>query len=73
MPLRVAPPLVFLLGTPVAIGPASHFGARMQNTLDLELIAQRVLKLAEIATLEHLQLLLQSQAQSLLQAESEVK
>ncbi|HVT80261.1 MAG TPA: hypothetical protein VHM90_06345 [Phycisphaerae bacterium] len=44
----------------------------MQTTLDLELIAQRVLKLAEIATLEHLELLLQSQAHSLLETESEV-
>ena len=32
------------------------------NTVDLELIAQRVLKLAEIATLEHLQGLMESQA-----------
>jgi hypothetical protein len=39
-------------------------------TLDLELIAQRVLKLAEIATLEHLELLLQSQAKSLLTVEA---
>ena len=35
-------------------------------TIDLELIAQRVLKLAEIATLEHLQGLLDSQAEGLL-------
>ncbi len=35
-------------------------------TIDLELIAQRVLKLAEIATLEHLQGLLESQAEGLL-------
>jgi hypothetical protein len=33
---------------------------------DLELIAQRVLKLAEIATLEHLQGLLDSQAEGVL-------
>jgi hypothetical protein len=36
------------------------------ETLDLELIAQRILKLAEIATLEHLESLLQSQAQGML-------
>lgn len=35
-------------------------------TMDLELIAQRVLKLAEIATFEHLQGLLDSQAQGVL-------
>ena len=34
--------------------------------LDLDLIAQRVLKLAEIATLEHLEALLNSQADGLL-------
>lgn len=45
------------------------FGARMavvDCTLDLELIAQRVLKLAEIATLEHLQGLMDSQAEGVL-------
>jgi hypothetical protein len=42
------------------------------QSVDLELIAQRVLKLAEIATLEHLEMLLQSQAQMLaIQAEEE--
>jgi hypothetical protein len=41
-------------------------------TMDLELISQRVLKLAEIATLEHLQGLLDSQAEGVLaMAESE--
>ena len=34
--------------------------------IDLELIAQRVLKLAEIATLDHLQALQNSQADALL-------
>jgi hypothetical protein len=34
--------------------------------LDLELIAQRILKLAEIAMLEHLEQLMESQAQGLL-------
>ena len=38
----------------------------MDCTADLELIAQRVLKLAEIATLEHLQGLLDSQAEGVL-------
>ena len=41
-------------------------------TMDLELIAQRVLKLAEIATLEHLRGLLDSQAEGVvLMAEGE--
>ncbi len=44
----------------------------MQKPLDLELIAQRVLKLAEIATLEHLEMLLQSQAHALLEIDGEV-
>jgi hypothetical protein len=35
-------------------------------TVDLELVAQRILKLAEIATLEHLEALLRSQAQGIL-------
>ena len=38
------------------------FGTRNQEPLDLELITQRVLKIAEIATLEHLESLLRSQA-----------
>jgi hypothetical protein len=42
-------------------------------TPDLELIAQRVLKLAEIATLEHLQQLLASQAQGLLDRQPEME
>lgn len=36
------------------------------SSLDLDLIAQRILTLAEVATLEHLQLLLNSQAASML-------
>jgi hypothetical protein len=36
-------------------------------TVDLDLIAQRVLKLAEIATLDHLEALLESQAEGLLE------
>jgi hypothetical protein len=46
-------------------GRIPAYGARMvaaNGMMDLELIAQRVLKLAEIATLEHLQGLLDSQA-----------
>ena len=35
--------------------------------IDLELIAQRIVKLAEIATLEHLEALLQSQARDMLE------
>ena len=38
-----------------------------ERPLDLELIAQRILKLAEIATLEHLEQLMQSQAQAVLE------
>ena len=34
----------------------------VEPTPDLELIAQRILKLSEIATLEHLQQLMDSQA-----------
>ncbi len=37
------------------------------NDLDLELIAQRILKLAEIATLEHLEQISQSQAARVLE------
>jgi hypothetical protein len=43
--------------------PASQDSSR---PIDLELIAQRILKLAEIATLEHLELLLESQAGGIL-------
>jgi len=40
--------------------------AARETPYDLELIAQRILKLAEIATLEHLEQLLDSQAQGIL-------
>jgi len=36
------------------------------DALDLDLIAQRLLRLAEIATLEHLELLMNSQAHNML-------
>ena len=36
-------------------------------SLDMELIAQRILKLAEISTLEHLEALARSQADQLLE------
>jgi hypothetical protein len=38
----------------------------VNGQLDLEVIAQRILKLAEIAMLEHLEQLMDSQAQGLL-------
>lgn len=41
------------------------------QSVDLELIAQRVLKLAEIATLEHLEMLMQSQAKMILAIQAE--
>lgn len=41
------------------------------QSVDLELIAQRVLKLAEIATLEHLEMLMQSQAKTILAIQAE--
>jgi len=37
------------------------------DSLDLDLIAQRLLRLAEIATLEHLEVLMNSQAHSMLE------
>ena len=37
------------------------------GSVDLELISQRVLKLAEIATLDHLEALMESQAEGLLE------
>ena len=43
------------------------------NNLDLELIAQRIIKLAEIASLEHLEQLLQSQAQGILDLRRELE
>jgi hypothetical protein len=44
-----------------------------KNNLDLELIAQRILKLAEIAMLEHLEQLMESQAQGVLQLAQETE
>jgi len=41
-------------------------------SLDIELIAQRVLKLAEIATLEHLEALARSQADGLMDLAEEI-
>jgi len=58
----------------VALGLADSCGARMvpaKNDLDLELIAQRILKLAEIATLEHLQQIAQCQAAGVLDLATE--
>ncbi len=52
-------------------GGRTLFGVRMtasgmnETGFDLELIAQRVMKLAEIATLEHLDALVRSQAEGL--------
>jgi hypothetical protein len=45
----------------------------VNNPVDLELIAQRILKLAEIATLEHLAQLRQSQAQGVLDLNQETE
>ncbi len=45
----------------------------VKNNLDLELIAQRILKLAEIAMLEHLEQLLDSQARGVLQMAQETE
>lgn len=42
-----------------------------KNDLDLELIAQRILKLAEIATLDHLEQIVQSQAAGVLDLASD--
>lgn len=39
-----------------------------EQVLDMELIAQRVLALAEIATLEHVDMLLASQARAMVEA-----
>ena len=49
--------------------PRPLTGVRMlpvELSIDLELVAQRILKLAEVATLEHLASLEQSQAQGLM-------
>ena len=43
----------------------------VKNDLDLELIAQRILKLAEIATLEHLEQIAASQAAGVLELAAE--
>jgi hypothetical protein len=53
----------------IASGLSDSCGARMvptKSNLDLELIAQRILKLAEIAALEHLEQIVQSQAAGVL-------
>ena len=42
-----------------------------ETGFDLELIAQRVMKLAEIATLEHLNALVHSQAEGLMELANE--
>jgi hypothetical protein len=42
-----------------------------ETPFDLELIAQRVMKLAEIATLEHLDSLVRSQAEGLMEMREE--
>jgi hypothetical protein len=42
-----------------------------KNDLDLELIAQRILKLAEIATSEHLEQISRSQAARILELANE--
>ena len=42
-----------------------------ETGFDLELIAQRVMKLAEIATLEHLDALVRSQAEGLMELANE--
>jgi hypothetical protein len=58
----------------VASYPTDSYGARMvpaKNLIDLELIAQRILKLAEIATLEHLEQISQSQAAGVLELTTE--
>jgi hypothetical protein len=44
-----------------------------KKKLDLELIAQRILKLAEIAMLEHLEQILESQAQGVLTLTQEME
>jgi hypothetical protein len=41
--------------------------SRTADSIDLDLVAQRILKLAEIATLEHLEGLLNSQAGTMLE------
>ena len=43
------------------------------DSLDLDLIAQRLLRLAEIATLEHLESLMNSQAHNMLELFSDAE
>lgn len=43
-----------------------------KSPIDIELIAQRVLKLAEIATLEHLEALVRSQAEGLMEVREDL-
>jgi hypothetical protein len=59
----------------VAVDGSDSHGARMatSNELDMELIAQRILKLAEIATLEHLAQIGQSQAAGVLELAAETE
>jgi hypothetical protein len=45
----------------------------VRDNLDMELIAQRILKLAEIAMLEHLEQLMESQAQGVLKLVQEME
>ncbi|HUO10344.1 MAG TPA: hypothetical protein VM008_18705 [Phycisphaerae bacterium] len=45
--------------------------AMSKSGIDVELIAQRIMKLAEIATLEHLEALAVSQAQGLMELSEE--
>ena len=51
--------------------PSRHRSPRDDST-DLDLIAQRIVKLAEIATLDHLEMLLASQAKGMLQLAQEL-
>lgn len=43
-----------------------NINPEMREPVDIELIAQRILKLAEISTLEHLEAMARSQAEGLL-------
>jgi hypothetical protein len=51
---------------PGMLNRPSRLNAPTDGSPDLELVAQRIVKLAEIATLEHLELLLSSQAKGML-------
>jgi hypothetical protein len=60
----------------VATPAAAKWSAPMlpvKNKLDLELIARRILKLAEIAALEHLERIMDSQAQDVLRLAQETE